>query len=99
MPFLELVACPRERNDIGVGQGVEFVDLFAKAGEGHVIEVIVRDDQGRTHSTGRFKGGGSVLEADNVESGRRRNLFDHPSNRWTAVNDENGGGHLSLQFY
>src|SRR6476660_5887346 len=99
MRFLQFVARSGKRNDIGVAQVVELVDLFTEPGECHAVEMIVGDDERRTHPAGRFKSSRSVLKSDDVIPGWGRDLLDHPPNRRTAVDYEYGRRHLSLQFY
>ncbi len=99
MGFIELVGRAGQRNDVGLGQVVQFMDFFAKSWECHVVEVIVCDDQIRAEFAGRLQGRRAVLEPDDVISRRRRDLFDHPADGRAAVDDKDGWGHENLRLY
>jgi hypothetical protein len=60
--------------------------------------MVIGYDKRGSFMPGCVEGRGAILKADDLESLRGRNLFDHASDGRAAIDDKDGRRHLTLQF-
>ena len=80
-------------DESGFGERVQFADLLTKPGKGHVVQLVVGDDQGRCTSSSGLKCSWAILKPTNLKAFRSGDLFDQSSDGGAAIYDKNRRRH------